>query len=333
MPPLRQAGARGLAFAAVAMIIATADCVRAMKNTATPGTSPVSINALWEPPSDLEQRDLFHGPGGAALMPKARQFEFVAVDTSGKSPGYDVRDANGLLWSVKLGVEAQSEVATSRVFWAIGFHQPPTYYLSEWSLKGQESGARPAARFRPESPSEEVIGDWSWYENPFIGTVPFRGLIAANLIVNNWDWKTSNNKIYRTVGGGREARVRYVVRDIGASLGRTKQFPLLSWLGLPGGQGTKNDLPGFESQGFVTADENGDLDFDYNGRYADLVWTVTVEDLRWTCELLSRLSDAQWNDAFRAAGYTPNERKRYIAKIKQKLKEGLAVVAVARPQF
>ena len=32
-------------------------------------------------------------------------------------------------WSLKLGPEAQSEVVASRLLWAIGFHQPPTYWL------------------------------------------------------------------------------------------------------------------------------------------------------------------------------------------------------------
>ena len=42
---------------------------------------------------------------------------------------FDVRDAHGVEWSVKLGPEAQSAVVTSRILWALGFHPPPTYYL------------------------------------------------------------------------------------------------------------------------------------------------------------------------------------------------------------
>ena len=44
-------------------------------------------------------RDLFHGPGGRALMPDSKvPFTFVAEDQSGYSPGYDVRDAQGVEW-------------------------------------------------------------------------------------------------------------------------------------------------------------------------------------------------------------------------------------------
>jgi hypothetical protein len=34
---------------------------------------------------------------------------------------------------------------------------------------------------------------------------------------------------------------------------------------------------------------------------------ISVEDARWVGELLSRLSDRQLADAFRAANYTPEE--------------------------
>jgi hypothetical protein len=40
---------------------------------------------------------------------------------------------------------------------------------------------------------------------------------------------------------------------------------------------------------------------------------------------MARLSDEQWDDAFRAAGYDDAQRTRYIAKIKTKVAQGLAV--------
>ena len=47
--------------------------------------------------------------------------------------------------------------------------------------------------------------------------------------------------------------------------------------------------------------------------------------MKWTAELFNRLTDAQWEDAFRAGGYAPDIRARYIKKIKAKIAEGLAV--------
>jgi hypothetical protein len=129
-------------------------------------------------------------------VPRDASFAFVARDTSGWSPGFDVRSEDGTDWRVKLGPEAQSEVVSSRVLWAIGFHRPPTYFLERWALTGIESGPQPPGRFRPSLANRKVTGDWSWYENPFVGSRAFGGLIVANLILNSWDWKTSNNKIH-----------------------------------------------------------------------------------------------------------------------------------------
>ncbi len=50
-------------------------------------------------------------------------------------------------------------------------------------------------------------------------------------------------------------------------------------------------------------------------------------DVVWACRLISRLSDRQLADAFRAAHYAPEVSARYIAKIRAKLQQGLAVEA------
>jgi hypothetical protein len=55
--------------------------------------------------------------------------------------------------------------------------------------------------------------------------------------------------------------------------------------------------------------------FDYHGIHGKLVDSVSPDEVRWACELLSRLSDRQWEDA----------GGRYIRKIKTKLAQGLAL--------
>jgi hypothetical protein len=286
-----------------------------------PGSSEAE---LWQEPHDLPERDLFHGAGGSEGVPPGTTFAFVEADTSGYSAGYDVRDANGNLWSVKLGKEAQPEVVTSRILWAIGYHQPPSYYVTQWTLTGQQSGAQPPARFRPEHPDVVAIDDWSWSDNPFVSTRAFKGLIVANLIMTNWDWKTSNNRIYEYRDGSTPVR-RYVVRDLGASLGKFTSPAILRALRLRGLQGTRNNLEDFEEQGFIERMTANDVDFDYKGIYGDVVDTVAPEDVVWTARLLSRLSDRQWADAFRAAGYGDADAARFIRKIKSKIDEGLAL--------
>ena len=121
----------------------------------------------------------------------------------------------------------------------------------------------------------------------------------------------------------------FVVRDVGASMGRTIYPGLLKWFRLRGfGQGTRNDLPGFEEQGFIVGvDGQGRPEFDYRGIYRDVIDTVTLADVRWTCQLLNRLTDRQWRDAFRASGYNPQQAMRYITRIKEKISQGLTITA------
>ena len=300
-----------------------------------PAAAPPDQAQLWQAPDDLSSRDLFLGAGGAEFVPGREPFTFVAHDRSGYSPGFDVRDGSDRAWDVKQGPEAQTEVTASRLLWAIGYHQPPTHYVAQWTLAGEAAGTaagpQTAGRFRPDRPAlEREVGEWAWDENPFIGTRPFGGLIVANLLINSWDWKASNNKIYDVVPSATRADIgnapmrRYLVRDLGAALGKTSYPTVLSWFRLRGfGQGSRNNLEDFESQGFLLPSETGRPRFDYRGIYNHVVKAVTFEDVRWTCELFSRLSDKQWDDAFRAGGYSPADRARYIAKLKEKVQQGL----------
>jgi hypothetical protein len=124
-------------------------------------------------------------------------------------------------------------------------------------------------------------------------------------MMNNWDWKTSNNKIYEIRDrDSREPRRIYVVRDLGASLGKTSFPKLLDWFPMRGlGQGSRNDIDDFESQGFIKRVEGERIDFYYRGIHQSVLETVSRSDVVWTSRLMARLSDTQWHDAFRAAGY------------------------------
>ena len=303
-------------------------CARALQRPVQHPT-PAAMAELWQEPTDLEARDLFHGSGGVELVPPAVTYAFVAEKTTGTNPGYDVRDPQGRLWSVKLGEESQSEVTTSRVLWAIGFHQPPAYYVERWTLSGFGEPDQPPGRFRAELPNQEVAGDWSWYDNSFIGARPFAGLVAVNLLLSNWDLKTTNNKVYVVTNEDGIKERRYVVRDLGASLGKARQPRFLTWFPfMRHKQGSKNSLDDFEARGFVRAVNGETVDFDYRGLDGALIDSVTTSDLRWTCELLSRLSEQQWLDAFRAGGYPPDQRSRYLRKIQDKMSHARHLVVV-----
>jgi hypothetical protein len=264
-------------------------------------------------------RDLFWGVGGRDAAPDPNgEYQFVARDTTGKSPGYDVRDAQGRLWSVKLGPEAQSEVVVSRLLWAAGYFQPATYYLPNWTLVGApDPNPQPAGRFRLEAERETPVGRWSWSANPFVGTEPLRGLFVLMVMVNNWDLKTQQNPLYELTGGSAGPVRRYVVRDLGASLGSTRWF-------FPG---SKSNVDDFERERFIHSVHNGHVRFHYRGAWREphLKRGVTPADVRWISERLGRLTAEQWNDAFRAAGYTETDTARYVLRLRQKVDEGLDV--------
>ena len=115
------------------------------------------MSELWTEPD--AGRDLFWGPEES----KPRRIRMRSTDSwpdvTGRSPGYDVRDAQGRLWSVKVGPEAQSEVVVSRLLWAAGStsSRPPTTFRAGRSsghpipIHSRQVGSVWRPRARPES--------------------------------------------------------------------------------------------------------------------------------------------------------------------------------------
>ena len=116
-----------------------------------------------------------------------------------------------------------------------------------------------------------------------------------------------------------------MVRDVGSSLGHSKQMRLFAMLGTRGMQGSKNDVDGFEQQGFIEKVDGNQVDFDYRGMNQALVDTVTVPDVIWACEQLAKIPEAHWQAAFKAGAYPQADADRYINKIKEKIAQGLAL--------
>jgi hypothetical protein len=306
----------------VAALIACAPAPQAHQNT-----PDAAIAELWQDPVDLSTRDLFYGPGGAELAPPATggTYQFVALKTSGTNPGYDVKDNAGRAWSAKIGIEAQSEVTASRILWALGYPQPAQYFVHQFTMLGNGESVIKNSRFRTETAAWKVVDDWSWYDNPFLNTREFHGLIAAQMILSNWDLKTANNKLYEATDAATWPHRRYMVRDLGASLGYSRQFALFAMLGTLGAQGSKNDLEGFESQGFIKKVDGDKVTFDYRGPNDLLLNRITPPDIVWVCELFNQISDEQWQAAFKAGAYPQDAADRYIRKIKDKIAQGLAL--------
>jgi hypothetical protein len=280
-----------------------------------PGDKTENIQQLWVDPS--EPRDLSKGAGGDAPRPVAdAAYEVLETDTRGYSITYDVKDERGREWNVKIGPEAQTEVVTSRIVWALGYHQVPSYFIERWvAVEDGRGSLRGGARFRPEDDGLKSVGEWKWRKNPFVGSRPYNGLIVLMMLLNSTDLKDQNNQLYDVRHeNGNGPRRWYVVKDLGASLGETGRM-----------DPRRGYIDGFEREPFVTGVENGIVKFGFRGRHQDLLADIRVADVVWLCERVLKITDNQWRDAFHAGGYNDDLTTRFVARIKQKAAEGLAL--------
>jgi hypothetical protein len=302
--------------ASIALPLMACGAVRAIDVPATPPTSQ-QLSELWIDPGS-RPRDLFLGIGGERYAPpREATFKMKNRDEGGFSVSYDVIGPDGLEWSAKVGPEAQTEVVVSRILWGLGYHQPPIYYLPSWNVeiaKGQTK-RESEARFRPKLPRLDALKQyWRWADNQLLGAREFRGLLVALLVLNSTDLKDDNNTIYRLSEPWDGASRWFVVRDLGAALGETgKLYPRRNW------------LEGFEKQAFITDVSPTRVRFDYTGRHKELLTIISPDDVRWAAGRMQRLTDQQWRDAFRAANYSDADAARFIARIKEKLDDGVAL--------
>jgi hypothetical protein len=139
------------------------------------------------------------------------------------------------------------------------------------------------------------------------------------MLFNGSDLKNSNNTIYRFRASSKQGERWYVVRDLGTALGEPARMRPL-----------RNDPDAFERIPFFTGVENGFVVFDFRGWHNELVdGRITAEDVWWASELLARLSDQQWHEAFSAGGYERTVAERFVRRIREKLAEGLSLGVAA----
>jgi hypothetical protein len=310
-------------FAIVLTVVTTltaTSCVRA-KRPALQASPPVPGATLWQQPVGISTRDLFYGPWGPRHAPDPKAtYTFVEMKHSGINPGMTVRDPQGREWSVKqahpggLDAEGPVEVVVSRLLSAVGYHQPPVYYLRAFTLK-DDWGTRTerGGRFRLKDETLKERAPWKWEENPFIGSRPYQGLLVLMMMVNNTDLKNTNNSVYEHRVGDLVEQW-YVVRDVGAALGDTDRFAA-----------RKGNPAAFDGHPFILGVNNRHVEFAYKGWYQKLVRDrITTDDVAWTSNLLSQLHDQQWRDAFRAAGYASDDAGLFIRKLREKISQGRA---------
>lgn len=280
------------------------------------------MSDLWRRPANLTDRDLFNGPWGVECAPDPRaSYAFVALKHHGVNPGMAVRDPAGRTWRVKQAAndgraaEGPVEVVLSRVLSAVGYHQPPVYYLPSFTLADEHGRHTEAGgRFRLDEPTLKEVGSWSWQQNPFVGTKPYQGLLVVLLMFNSSDLKNANNSLYEHRTGDFVERW-YVVRDLGTALGETGRMAP-----------RRADPEAFERSRFVLSVRDGFVDFDYHGFHQELVRNrITADEVGWASYLLAQLTDTQWTDAFRAGGFTGDTADRFIRAIKSNIAKGREV--------
>jgi hypothetical protein len=303
----------------VVLGVLAASCAPPLLRVPAPEGAPVPV--LWEP-IEVAAQDTFFGPWGASRVPDpADRYTLVSLKHTGVNPGMTVRDRGGRRWSVKqapttgYAPEGPIEVTVSRVLSAIGYKQPPVYFLDSFSLTG-DWGTRVegGGRFRLSDERLRDRGAWSWQRNPFVGTPEYQGLLVVLLMFNESDLKNSNNTLYEWRGAHREHW--FVVRDIGTALGSTGRLAP-----------RRGDPEAFDREPFITGvDGDGFVRFGYRGRHQELVRrTIRPRDVVWAGDLVARLSDAQWHDAFRAGGFAPGRADRFIRRLHEKIADARAL--------
>ena len=268
---------------------------------------PQGTPVLWRDPGDISTRNLLLGPGGEEMKPDISNLTFVKDEVGGYSAGFRVRDGAGNTWVAKLGKEAQPETAASRFVWAVGYVSEIHYLFPCVHIKGApdkkvercEGKGFANVRFEARPKSFKRQGTtWSWANNPFNGTKELKGLIVLMAFLNNWDLKDDNNKLIYVPGtDGAQGEMHYILSDLGATFGKTGGFMSRS----------RNDPEDYAKSKFIEGVEGGRVKFAYSGKNSGLFKDITVEDARWVGDMLSRLSDQQLMDAFRAANFTPEE--------------------------
>jgi hypothetical protein len=269
---------------------------------------------LWQEPDDIGSRNLLLGPGGVRMKPDLRRLTFIKEEKGGWSKKYRVRDASGRVWVAKVGKEAQSETASTRLLWAAGYMTEITYLVPRVRIPGK--GVFQNVRFEARPENIEREGAWAWEQNPFVGTRELQGLKVMMVLLNNWDTKDENNVVL-AVPARSGTQLRYAISDLGATLGDTGKWPLL-WRFTR----SRNDPAGFRGDKLIDEiKEDGRVDFEFSGKKRGIYNDITVEQARWIGNLLSRLSDGQLRDAFRAANYSPAQVRALTSAVRARINE------------
>ncbi len=297
-----------------------------------------SAAVLWRHPGNIRNRNLYYGPGSKALAP-APPFRFIKEVKEGGMPKFDVEDARGVKWRVKLGPEAQAETAASRLVWAVGYNAEEAYYLDRTRIDGLrklsrgqkyiEGNSVRGARFEPRRDNIKRGKEWGWSKNPFKNTRELNGLKTMMVLLNNWDTFKKNNRVLHDKDSG---EAQYTVTDLGATLGAVGGF---------GSHRSKSNVQDFERRRLIGKIDGDKVKFNYDVKPKKLgllsiayppyffrqrkatnaMQKVPLSDAAWIGSQLAQLSDNQLRDSFRAAGYDRATTEKYVRTLRSRINE------------
>lgn len=292
----------------IALLVSAADAQRSHTRSSDPGVNGRAV--LWHKVHVADQ-DTYLGPGGARMQPDLSHIEFVEEEKGGYSTKYKIRDGSGNMWVAKIGKEAQSETAAVRLLAALGYYTEINYLIPTLTIPGRGTFSNVRLEARPKNVKR---GDnWSWGHTPFEHTPQMKGLMLMMAFINNWDMKSTNNKIFHTDGLD-----EYVISDLGATFGKTgfNSLPIFFRIGR-----SRNDPKGYAKAKFVNGTSDYKVRVVYHGKNRSRMHDFTKEDARWIADLLVQLKEEQIRDLFRAANYSPGDIHILTQAVKKRIDE------------
>lgn len=269
---------------------------------------------MWEQ-VNIQQRDLFFGPGGKNMLPDLSKITFIKEEKSGHNKKYRIKDGSGRVWVAKFGREAQPETAAVRLMWALGYKTEINYLVPSITIPGKGTFKNVRLEARPDN--IERLDEWKWKDNPFIGSNEFQGLKIMMVFLKNWDIVDIQNKILE-VNGKNGKEYHYIISDLGATFGRlgNNNLPIIYRFGR-----SVNKPRHYIKTKLIRDVENDFVELSYKGKNRGIFKGIRVRHAQWLYNLLSRLSDKQIRDAFRAANYSQSDIELLTRGVKNKIAE------------
>lgn len=312
---------------ALLMLTGTADAQK-RKSVKTKKATPVMTGraVMWEP-VNIAGRDLFYGPGGREMEPDLSRITFIKKESGGANKKYRIKDGSGRIWVAKLGVEARPETAAVRLLYGLGYKTEINYLVPTITIPGKGTFRNVRLEARPDD--VERLGVWKWKQNRFSGTQEFQGLKIMQIFMTNWDVLDKQNEILQ-VQGPNGPELHYIISDLGRTFGKygNNNLPIIYRLGRKTG-----NPRAYSNASFIDGYKNGKIDWGIKGKNRGIYKDVKIGDARWLLDKLSRLSDSQIEDAFRAANYQPAEVDMYRVAVKRRISELANLVSDDRLAF